>query len=49
METPDEAWVAVGGFDSEPGIRPGFHIYVASKAPWFEITDALVQHPGDNE
>ena len=41
--TPDVAWVAVGGFDSDPKERPGTHIYVASKAPWFEISDELPQ------
>mgnify|MGYP001486543675 CR=1 FL=1 len=35
----------LGGFDDDPGIRPDMHMYVASKAPWFEITDALPQHP----
>jgi len=47
---PDEKWVAAGGFDSDPKDRPGAHIYVASKAPWFEISDDLPQFsddPGD--
>lgn len=35
----------LGSFDDDPGIRPEMHMYVASKAPWFEITDALPQHP----
>ena len=26
--------------------RPSFHIFVASKAPWFRITDDLPQHAG---
>jgi len=25
------------------GVRPGAHIFVGSKAPWFEITDKLPQ------
>lgn len=40
---PDVVWVAVGGFDSDPKERPVAHIYVASKAPWFEISDELTQ------
>ena len=32
-----------GCLDSDPGIRPGYHIFVGSKAPWYEITDALPQ------
>jgi hypothetical protein len=35
--------VPAGSLDSEPGIRPTGHIYVDSKAPWFEITDDLPQ------
>ncbi|MGI4959803.1 MAG: GFA family protein, partial [Janthinobacterium lividum] len=27
----------------EPSIRPSMHIFVGSKAPWFEITDGLPQ------
>ena len=46
--TPGEIWIAAGGFDSEPRERPAFHIFVASKAPWFEISDAMKQYPGDN-
>jgi len=30
-----------GGFDGDPGTRPLAHIFVASRAPWFEIHDAL--------
>jgi hypothetical protein len=33
----------LGGLDGDPGIRPQCHVYVASKAPWFAITDALPQ------
>jgi hypothetical protein len=40
---PDSVWIAAGSFDDTPEIRPAFHIFVASKAPWHEITDALPQ------
>jgi hypothetical protein len=46
---PDETWIAVGTFDDDPGIRSTFHIWVDSKAPWFEITDDLKQFPGEPE
>jgi hypothetical protein len=36
--------VAMGSLVDAPGIRPTSHIYVGSKAPWFEITDDLPQH-----
>ena len=35
--------VAMGSLVDAPSIRPGEHIYVGSKAPWFEITDDLPQ------
>jgi hypothetical protein len=36
--------VPAGTLDTDPGIRPVAHIYVGSKAPWFEITDGVPQH-----
>ena len=29
----------------DPPLRPELHCFVASKAPWFEITDDLPQYP----
>lgn len=37
----DLAIVPLGSLDDDPGIRPKEHIFVGSKAPWFEIADAL--------
>ena len=39
----DWVHVALGSLADEPSIRPQLHIHVASKAPWFEITDGLPQ------
>jgi hypothetical protein len=36
--------VALGSLVDAPAMRPTEHIFVGSKAPWFEITDALPQH-----
>jgi hypothetical protein len=36
--------VAMGSLVDAPSIRPTAHIFVGSKAPWFEITDDLPQH-----
>ena len=36
--------IPAGALDDDPGIRPGAHIYVASKAPWFELTDDLPRY-----
>jgi hypothetical protein len=35
--------VAMGSLVDEPSVRPAEHIFVGSKAPWFEITDDLPQ------
>ena len=35
--------VALGSLEDDPSIRPTGHIFVGSKAPWFEITDDLPQ------
>ena len=35
--------VAMGSLVDAPTIRPTAHIFVGSKAPWFEITDDLPQ------
>ena len=40
----DLAVVPLGALDDDPGVRPTEHIFVASKAPWFGIADALPQH-----
>jgi hypothetical protein len=45
-EHPDVVDIALGTLDDDPGVRPTHHIFVGSKAPWFEITDGLPQHAG---
>ena len=35
--------LSVGTLDDDPRSRPLRHIFVGSKAPWFEITDGLTQ------
>jgi hypothetical protein len=39
-----EYGIALATLDDDPGVRPGFHTFVGSKAPWFEITDDLPQY-----
>lgn len=41
---PDRVWVAAGILDDDPGVRPSYHIFTASRAPWFEIHDDLPQY-----
>ncbi len=42
---PERFSIAAGTLDDDPGVRPQHHIFVASKAPWYDIGDALPQHP----
>ena len=42
---PDYYGLPLGALDDDPGIRPNLHVHVASKAPWFTITDDLPQLP----
>jgi len=41
---PSSFALALGTLDDDPGIRPSRHIFVGSKAPWFEVGDQLPQH-----
>ena len=38
--------LAMGTLAEAPSIRPGAHIFVGSKAPWYDITDDLPQFEG---
>jgi len=40
------AVVPMGALDGDPGVKPGRHIFVDSKASWFDIRDDLPQFPG---
>jgi hypothetical protein len=44
-QMPNAIWVSAGTIDGDPGVRPTAHIFVTSRAPWFEITDDLHQYP----
>jgi hypothetical protein len=35
------SFIPYGTLDTEPEARPAFHMFVASKAPWWEIRDGL--------
>lgn len=37
--------VPAGSLDGDPGIPVSHHIYVDSRAPWFEITDTATRYP----
>ena len=40
-----EYGIALAKLDDDPGVRPACHIFVRSKAPWFDIIDELPQYP----
>jgi hypothetical protein len=35
--------IMLGTLDDDPCVKASSHIYVGSKAPWYEITDSLPQ------
>jgi hypothetical protein len=47
LEHPDVIDVSIGTVDGDPGGRAKAHIFVGSKAPWFEITDGLPQYEAE--
>jgi len=44
-EQPDSVRIRLGLLDGDPQLRSRAHIWVSSKAPWYEITDSLPQLP----
>jgi hypothetical protein len=45
VAAPELLRIRVGTIDGDPGSRPTGHCDVASKAPWYTITDDLPQSP----
>jgi hypothetical protein len=46
---PDTIRIRLGLLDTDPGRRPLAHVWVAEKAPWYDITDDLPRSPGSGE
>ena len=44
LEQRGSVFLHVGGLDGDPGRSVSHHIFVASKAPWYEICDEHPQH-----
>jgi hypothetical protein len=44
LEEFGRVFLHVGGLEGDPGRRIAHHIFAASKAPWFEITDGNPQY-----
>ena len=36
--------IAIGTLDGDPGVRPSYHMFVGSKAAWYDIADRLPQY-----
>lgn len=34
----------LGALDTDPGVKPEFHVFVSGKASWHEISDGFVQY-----
>jgi len=47
VDDPGIFRIRLGLVDGDPGRRPFAHFFVAEKAPWYEIADALPQHPAE--
>ena len=43
VEERELVLVPAGLLDDDPGVRPALHMFVGSKAPWWEITDEAPQ------
>ncbi|WP_439672370.1 CENP-V/GFA domain-containing protein [Cupriavidus necator] len=41
---PDVIGFPLGTLDSDPGVKAERHVFVGSKASWYDITDTLLQH-----
>ncbi len=44
---PEELYLSMSTIEGDPPRPEGYHIYVGSKAPWYEITDGFKQYHED--
>jgi hypothetical protein len=43
-DEPDNYYLALSTIDGDPALPPAYHIFVGSRAPWYEIRDAAPQY-----
>jgi len=43
-DEPDELYLSMSAIEGNPPCPEGYHIFVGSKAPWYEINDQLLQY-----
>lgn len=48
-DNPQWYGLPLGSLDTDPGVKPARHIYVGSKAPWYDIEDGLPRFEGEPE
>ena len=41
---PDALYVAMGVIDNNPKLTPGYHIFMGSKAPWYDFNNGGEQY-----
>ena len=41
---PESVYLAMGTVDGDPKCPPGYHIFVGSKAPWYEFDDRSARY-----
>lgn len=44
---PEELYLSMSTIEGDPPRPEGYHIYVGSKAPWYEIADGFKQYHED--
>ena len=49
LNEPETLYLRVGTVDNDSGLTACAHIWVASKAAWYDIRDNLSAHPGDTD
>jgi hypothetical protein len=44
LDDPATVAITLGTLDTDPGVRPARHVFVDSKAMWYDITDKLPRY-----
>ncbi len=46
-QEPEYLYISMSTVEGNPVVPEGYHAYVGSKAPWYEITDGLRQYDAE--
>lgn len=47
LDTPEQIDICIATLDDPGAVQPAYHIWTASRLPWFETADDLPRHPGE--